>query len=190
MTDLRRTLYDMASQQRYYGKYRGRVLDNDDPLKLGRVQVEVPAIAGGEPLGWALPCLPYAGDGHGFYMVPEVQALVWVEFEGGDLSHPIWVGCFWATGQLPKGAKPGVFLLHTKAGNIFKISDVDEVIDLTTAGGHIVSVSDGDDTLTLTHSGGASITLEGDKITIDSGGSKIVLDSSAVNLNDGSLKVT
>jgi uncharacterized protein involved in type VI secretion and phage assembly len=123
-------------------------------------------------------------------MVPEVGSLVWVEFEGGDLSRPIWVGCFWASGQLPEGAEPGVFMLHTANGNIFRISDIDEAIDLTTAGGHAVALSDGDDTITLNHSGGASITVESDSITIDSGGSKIVLDSSAVNVNDGSLEVT
>jgi uncharacterized protein involved in type VI secretion and phage assembly len=190
MADLRQTLFNTASQQRYYGKYRGRVLDNADPLEIGRVKVEVPAIAGNEPLGWALPCLPYAGDGYGLYMVPEVDALVWVEFEGGDLSHPIWVGCFWASGQLPPGSEPGVFMLHTAKGNIFRISDIDEAIDLTTAGGHEVMLSDGDNTITLTHSGGAAINVEGDTITIDSGSTKIVLDSSAVSVNDGSLEVT
>ncbi len=176
--------------QHYYGKYRGRVLDNADPLEMGRIQVEVPAVGGNEPLGWALPCLPYAGDGHGLYMVPEAGALVWIEFEGGDLSYPVWVGCFWASGQLPEGAEPGVFMLKTAGENVFRISDVDEKVDITTAGGHEVVVSDGDDKITLTHSGGASITVEGDIITIDSGSSKVVLDSSAVNVNDGSLEVT
>jgi uncharacterized protein involved in type VI secretion and phage assembly len=190
MTDMRRSAYDTTSQARYYGKYRGRVLDNADPLELGRVQVEVPALAGNEPLGWALPCLPYAGNGHGLYIVPEVDDLVWVEFEGGDLARPIWVGCFWASGQLPEGAEPGVFMLHTAAANIFKISDIDEAIEITTAGGHVLKISDADDTLTLTHSGGASITVEGDTITIDSGSTRVVLNSSAVNVNDGSLEVT
>ncbi|NCC30901.1 MAG: hypothetical protein EOM24_02630 [Chloroflexia bacterium] len=190
MTDIRRSAYEPGAQTFYYGKYRGRVLDNADPLKSGRVQVEVPAIAGAEPLGWALPCLPYAGDGHGLYMVPEAGDLVWIEFEGGHLSCPIWVGCFWAADQLPVGAEPGVFLLHTGAGNSFKISDVDETITFTTAGGHVLTLSDADDTLTLTHSGGASITVEGDTITINSGSTKIVLNSSAVNVNDGALEVT
>ena len=190
MPDLRQDLFETASRTRYYGKYRGRVLDNADPLEMGRVKVEVPAIAGNEPLGWALPCLPYAGDGHGVYMVPEVDALVWVEFEGGDLAHPIWVGCFWASGQLPEGAAPGVFMLQTANGNIWRLSDVDETIDLTTAGGHAIVLSDGDDTITLNYSGGASITVQGDTITIDSGSTKIVLNSSSVNVNDGSLEVT
>ncbi|AOY59401.1 phage baseplate assembly protein V [Desulfococcus multivorans] len=190
MPDLRQALFETASRQRYYGKYRGRVLDNDDPLNIGRVMVEVPAIGGGEPLGWALPCLPYAGDGHGLYMVPEVDALVWVEFEGGDLSHPIWVGCFWASDQLPEGAAPGVFMLRTAGGNVFRISDADEAVDLSTASGHVITISDGDDAITLKHAGGASITVEGDTITIDGGNTKIVLDGRAVNVNDGSLEVT
>lgn len=188
--ELRLNQFASATGQRYFGKYRGRVVDNADPLEMGRIQVEVPAIAGNEPLGWALPCLPYAGDGHGMYMVPETDALVWIEFEGGDLSYPVWVGCFWASGQLPEGAEPGVFMLKTAGENIFRISDVDENVVLTTAGGHEVMLSDSDEKITITHSGGASITVEGDTVTIDSGSTKIVLDSSAVNVNDGSLEVT
>jgi uncharacterized protein involved in type VI secretion and phage assembly len=122
--------------------------------------------------------------------VPETGALVWVEFEGGDLSHPVWVGCFWASGQLPEGAEPGVFMLKTAGQNIFRISDIEEKVDLTTAGGHEVVLSDSDDRITITHSGGASIIVEGDTVTIDCGATKIVLDSSAVTVNDGSLEIT
>lgn len=80
----------------YYGKYRGKVLKNDDPLKRGRIMPSVPAVLDGE-LTWAEPCVPYAGPKLGWFVVPPVGANVWIEFEAGDPSRPIWTGCFWGT---------------------------------------------------------------------------------------------
>ncbi len=82
----------------YYGKFRGRVLNNIDPLGLGRLQVTTDRFPG-MMLNWAQPCFPYAGPFVGFYAVPPIGAMVWVEFEGGDLNYPIWVGCFWEPGR-------------------------------------------------------------------------------------------
>jgi len=81
---------------RFYGKYRGIVLNNIDPLQIGRLQAMVPEVLGEIPSGWALPCAPYAGTGSGFYAIPPIGAGVWVEFEAGDTSRPIWTGAWWA----------------------------------------------------------------------------------------------
>lgn len=85
----------------YFGKYRGKVENNIDPMMLGRIQVSAPAVLGAGTLSWAMPCTPYAGNGVGFFMIPPVGANVWVEFEGGDPDYPIWAGCFWGTGEVP-----------------------------------------------------------------------------------------
>lgn len=79
---------------RFFGKFRGRVTDNDDPLKVGRVRAQVPDVFGDEDCGWALPCFPLAAAGMGLFMVPPVDAWVWVEFEYGDPEKPIWTGSF------------------------------------------------------------------------------------------------
>lgn len=89
-----------SEPKRYYGKFRGKVLDNLDPMDLHRLLVDVPALAGLE-LSWALPCVPYAGMQVGFCMLPPIDANVWVEFEGGDPTHPIWTGCFWGDLEKP-----------------------------------------------------------------------------------------
>ncbi len=86
--------------KKFYGKYRGKVLDNIDPLFLGRIIAEVPAISG-SLLNWALPCTPYAGFQVGFYAIPPIGANVWIEFEAGDPNYPIWSGCFWGEGETP-----------------------------------------------------------------------------------------
>ena len=84
----------------YFGKYRGRVESNLDEELMGRIQVTCPAVMGLR-LGWAMPCVPYAGPGVGFYAIPPIGADVWVEFEGGDPNYPIWSGCFWQAGEIP-----------------------------------------------------------------------------------------
>src|SRR4029450_11270491 len=80
---------------RFYGKHRGTVENNLDPVGQGRIQVRVPAILQDSSLSWAIPCGPYAGPGVGFFMTPPIGAQVWVEFEGGDPEYPIWSGGFW-----------------------------------------------------------------------------------------------
>ena len=51
----------MSDPQRLFGKYRGTVLNNLDPLQLGRIQATVPDVSGLAPTSWAMPCVPVAG---------------------------------------------------------------------------------------------------------------------------------
>lgn len=101
------------SARRFYGKYRGKVAENLDPLFLGRILPVVPAVSD-LPLTWATPCVPYAGPTVGFYAIPPIDANIWVEFEGGDPNFPIWTGCFWEEGQVPLEAPtPEMFIFKT-----------------------------------------------------------------------------
>ena len=107
-----------AMEGRYYGKYRGEVVDNNDPRTEGRLLVKVAGVMGQETL-WALPCMPYAGAGVGFFALPPVGARIWVEFEGGDTDYPIWVGCYWLPGELPaEDATPDIVFLRTPGATI------------------------------------------------------------------------
>ena len=85
---------------RYYGKYRGTVVDNIDPVQLGRVMASVPAIPGAV-LGWAMPCTPFPVAGTTPLTIPPIDSGVWIEFEAGDVNYPVWSGCFWSAGQTP-----------------------------------------------------------------------------------------
>lgn len=121
--------------QKYFGKYRGKVENTVDPLMLGRVQVSVPAVLGQGSLSWAMPCTPYAGPGVGFFAIPPVGANVWVEFEGGDLDYPIWVGCFWGVGEVP--AVPAIEQIK-----IFQTENIKmELSDVPGAGGFTLEVN-------------------------------------------------
>lgn len=108
--NLERTVAQLMQkiERRFYGKYRGFVVDNDDPEKLGRLKVKVPSVLGNTVVtGWALPCMPYAGAAdQGMLFIPERESGVWIEFEEGDLEFPVWVGAFWSkpegNSELPK----------------------------------------------------------------------------------------
>ena len=124
-----------AMEGRFFGKYRGLVKDNRDPTGRGRLKVIVEAVMGDEEI-WALPCMPYAGNNMGTYMIPEKDTGVWVEFEAGDPSYPIWVGCFWADRQAPKNergtkAAPPLKIIRSQKGLLVTLDDKQQVITLS-----------------------------------------------------------
>jgi hypothetical protein len=87
---------DPEVRKRFFGKYRGSVVANFDPLEQGRLILRIPDVFGILPSNWALPCVPMAAPMMGTSFVPPaVGSSVWVEFEQGDPQMPIWVGCFW-----------------------------------------------------------------------------------------------
>ncbi len=79
---------------KFCGKYRGKVVDNNDPKKSGCIRARVAHPLDGQISGWATPCTPYAGKNVGFYFIPPIDANVWIEFENGYQNHPIWSGVF------------------------------------------------------------------------------------------------
>ena len=83
--------------KRYYGKYRGTVLMNIDPMQIGRIMAQVPDVLGEIPSSWAMPCVPAAGIQAGMFIVPPIGSQVWIEFEQGNPDYPIWTGGFWGT---------------------------------------------------------------------------------------------
>jgi hypothetical protein len=122
----------------FYGKYRGIVLNNIDPLQIGRLQAMVPEVLGEIPSGWALPCAPYAGTGSGFYAIPPIGAGVWIEFEAGDTSRPIWTGAWWAAGEVPMNeqatpSQPTRKILRTEFGLMVSLDDLQQTITISDA---------------------------------------------------------
>jgi len=163
----------------FFGKYRGKVENNIDPMLLGRVQVNVPAVLGSGSLSWAMPCVPYAGNGVGFFMIPPVGANVWVEFEGGDIDYPIWSGCFWGLGEVP--ATPAVPQMK-----IIKMDSITLTMsELPGIGGVTLEVSPPSVALPL------KMTFNMQGIKLDAGPlGTMELTPAGVKINSGALEVT
>ena len=150
------SLNDSGGQSsHYWGKYRGKVSNVDDPLKIGRIKALVPSVLGEEESGWALPSLPFAGPTMGMYAIPPVDAGVWIEFEAGDPSLPVWTGCFWSSGQLPKDesgteATPPLKIIQSEKGLLVALNDDSQTISISDANGkNLLKIEAQDGKITL-----------------------------------------
>jgi len=157
-------------RNRFYGKYRGSVTDVDDPTTMGRIKAKIPAVLGDQESGWCMPCVPYAGDGVGMAFIPEVGSGVWIEFEQGDVSYPVWTGCYWRSGEMPSDATPTVKTIKTTSG-------------------HLITLDDDAQTITIKDPNENSVTMDTSGITLTRGATTVVVSDSEVNINNGALEV-
>jgi uncharacterized protein involved in type VI secretion and phage assembly len=155
-------------RNRFFGKYRGTVTDVDAGTL--RIKAKVPAVLADQKTGWCMACVPFAGDGVGMAFLPDEGAGVWIEFEGGDVSYPIWTGCYWRTGEPPSDATPSAKVMVTKSK--LKLLLKDDVPSIT--------ITDGSNN---------TITMDATGITLSRGGTKIEIGDAEVNVNDGALEV-
>jgi uncharacterized protein involved in type VI secretion and phage assembly len=161
-----------SNPTKYFGKYRGEVTDNKDPLMLGRVRAKVPTVFGSNDSGWALPCAPYAGKNVGFFCIPPVGAKVWIEFEAGNPQVPIWAGGFWESGDTPKNPpSPDVKILKTDSATV------------------TLDDSPGAGSVTIETTSGLKMVMDSNGIELSNSSSKIKLGASSVSINDGALEV-
>lgn len=162
----------------YYGKYRGVVTDNKDPLMTGRVKARVPDVMGEKETGWAMPCAPFGGSGVGFFALPTVGAGVWIEFEHGDPDYPVWSGCwFGSAAEMPPVLLAPPYkktLIKTEGGNSVLLDDTPGIggITLETSGGQkVVMNATG---VEITNGQGASIKLTGPQVSINGGALEVI----------------
>jgi uncharacterized protein involved in type VI secretion and phage assembly len=169
------------SDQKYFGKYRGMVINNVDPMQMGRLMVQVPDISGLIPSTWAMPCFPVTGKQMGVWAVPLIGSGVWVEFEQGDPDYPIWVGCFpGSPADVPALALAGnpaspSIVLQTSLQNTLMISDMAGPtggILLKTMTGAMIAINDVG--ITISNGKGAVIAMTGPTVNINAGALTII----------------
>lgn len=164
-----RALEDLLERLRgrFYGKYRG-IASAVDPTTC-RIRAKVPAVLG-DVETWCMPCVPYAGPNVGIAFLPEIGSGVWIEFEGGDVNYPVWVGCYWREGEVPSGVGAAVKVIATKAST--------ELI-----------FDDDQGKLTIADQNGNAVTLDGSGITLSRGSCRVVVGDSSVSVNGSALEV-
>jgi uncharacterized protein involved in type VI secretion and phage assembly len=171
----------LPALQRFYGKYRGTVVNNVDPMQLGRIQAIVPDVSGEVPTSWATPCVPVAGINSGVFTVPTIGAGVWIEFEHGDPDYPIWVGGYWGSAAevpvLAHTVPPAVdgLTIQTQLKNGIVVSDVPGptggILIQTTAGATISMSEVG---IVISNGQGAVISMIGPTVDINTGALTVV----------------
>jgi hypothetical protein len=172
---------DRRMTTQYFGKYRGSVLNNVDPMQIGRLQVVVPDVSGVIPSTWAMPCFPIAGKQMGAYVIPQIGAGVWVEFEQGDLDYPVWTGCYYGSAaEVPALAFAGVpaspnIVVQTTAQNSLVLSDLPGptggIMLKSTTGATIIVNDTG---IYIQNGKGASIVMTGPTVTVNNGALVVV----------------
>jgi uncharacterized protein involved in type VI secretion and phage assembly len=153
----------------FYGKYRGIVAEVD--ATTCRIKATVPAVLDDAQTGWCMPCVPYAGLQRGIAFLPEAGSGVWIEFEGGDVSYPVWTGCYWRDGEAPEGIGPNVKVIVTAAGLKLILNDDEVNITISDPNGNMVTLNE------------AGITLSKAEVQ------QIVIGDANVTINDGALVV-
>ena len=152
---------------KYYGKYRGTIVNTDDPEGRGRVQLRVPQIAGDNVIEiWADPTHMGAGDDFGDFFTPPVGSNTWVEFEGGDPNIPLWGGGSWGNkAQRAPSATSGIGAKNrarvTEKWQL-EMDDENDVLRISSkAGGHKIEVH-GNGNITVSGGGDFSKETGGD----------------------------
>jgi uncharacterized protein involved in type VI secretion and phage assembly len=166
---------------KFLGKYRGTVMDNVDPMMIGRLLVQIPDVSNLLPSTWAMPCLPFGGIQSGMYVTPAIGSGVWIEFEQGNSDYPIWVGCYWGSAAevpaLALATPPGLqsVVMQTTLQNTLMISDAPGPtggILLKTTAGALLSISEIG--ITISNGQGATIVMAGPSVTINEGALAVV----------------
>jgi uncharacterized protein involved in type VI secretion and phage assembly len=166
----------MKESPKFYGVYRGTVVNNIDPLQIGRIMAMVPDVSGLTPTTWAMPCVPIAGKQMGTFMVPQIGSGVFVEFEAGDPDRPVWVGGWWGNAaEVPALALAGVpgdpnIVIQTTLQNAIVVSDLPGptggIMLKSTTGATIIVNDTG---IFIQNGKGASIVMAGPSVTINNG---------------------
>lgn len=103
---------------KFYGLVSGVVTNNQDPLKMGRCKLEIPAILDrGEESAWALPCVLFKHQQTPF---PKGTP-VWVMFQGGDIDCPVYFGTWYLEKALPSPTEMTGLYIYSSAGKVLKI---------------------------------------------------------------------
>jgi|SRR5215471_12992946 len=185
----------MREGPKYYGIYSATVINNIDPMQLGRIIVSVPDVSSVTPTTFAKPCVPLAGRLMGTYMVPPIGSIVWVQFEAGDPDRPVYTGgCWQETFEVPLAAltppiPPGQnIVFQTSLNHLMVISDAAPIPMMAPVPAPAPPGSGG---IILRSPSGAMIVVNDTGIYINNGkGATVELVGPSVMINKVALVVT
>jgi len=173
------------------------VIDTNDPDKLGRVLITLPALPDG-PAIWARVVSPLAGQDRGQCFLPEIEDEVLAAFTQGDLSSAYILGGLWGKQKLPPddigGGQNDIKQIKTRAGHIISLNDCEdkECITIIDKNENSIVIATSEDSITITSKSklmlvaDGDITLSGNTIKLNADTIEIKSDSSLVLDGGGS----
>jgi hypothetical protein len=176
---------------KFIGMYRGQVFDNMDPLKQGRIKVQVwpmmSEIVNADLLPWAVPAMPLwggAGSGFGMMAIPAIGTHVFVFFEAGDVYQPVYFAeAQNAMAGIPAevaGDYPYTRVMKSPSGVKIMVNDANGSIKIATPLNSTIEI-DGTGNVKLTSVAGVSIQAVVD-IALLATGAIIITATGAVNI--------
>lgn len=159
----------------------GRVTSVQDPDRQGRVEVEMLSLpADPLPRAWARVAVPFAGDQHGAWLIPNVGDQVVLAFVGGDARVPVVLGSLWhgqaAPPVPPDGGEIKTWELRGRNQTRLTLTEATQ------------------STIELETSQGVKFTLADDgsgRCQLDCGATTIVIDAAGVKIQtSGKLEAT
>lgn len=126
------SMYGLEKLGLYYSQYRGWVVDNQDPLNLQRLKINVPEVYGdGVPNYWAWPVANFSGNFYGSQCIPQKGDFIWVSFEKGNIRKPIWNHGYFSKGKVPDDlTNTKLYWFRTPSGLTILIDDINGTISL------------------------------------------------------------
>lgn len=197
---------DAAGNRRFFGTYRGVVVDNRDPLGKSRLKLQVPQVLFAATTDWAWSQDTYGVSGS----IPPIGQGVWVMFEGGDPSFPVWTGTFGPAEQKSGTSleslsdvavstpTPGDFLtfnatvsewVNSSAAslNLVRTTDVGSVTGAMIANGSILDADiSGGAAISVSKLAASAVTINGTSVTLG-GAITVTATPSALSVSTGTI---
>ncbi len=176
------------------GMHVARVVDLQDPEKLGRIKISYPWLDS-EQTAWVRMIVPHAGKDRGWYALPEPDDEVLVGYEHGNTDHPVVLGCLYNKGNAPMqeaiSADNDVKMFMTRSGNKIVLNDKSGSEQI------VISQKDGKNRIVLDISGPSiAISTEGDislkgkkNITIEADQGITIKASSDVKIEGANVEI-
>jgi hypothetical protein len=169
----------LREENKYYTYYVGKVVDVNDPEKIGRVRVRVYGIyedtIPDDDLPWAIQEPSFLGSTLGNFIVPPVDTIVNVRFSHGNIYEPIYCSKAIVKSKMPTDKDidypNNLIFFETDQGDSFSINvSTKETKYKTASGDEILVDGSGNITINTTDAtvGNLTVNVKGDyKVNAD-----------------------
>jgi len=104
----------------------GKVTNNSDPDRPGKVEVLLASSGENSPKRWCSVLSVSAGNDSGIFFMPEVDDEVIVAFDQANFEHAFIIGYPWNPVQMPPTTAPNERMIRSREGHTIRFIDTEE----------------------------------------------------------------